>query len=221
MIAGMRRTACLASLVVLLAMPPAHGQGPAAGVVLIARPTLDDPNFAESVLLLIYHDSNGSLGILLNRPTNLRPGRVFPDVEALADYADTVFFGGPLEPSQLLVTLRDPPPGTVDGDPVVEDVYVTADASVVQRVGSRLGVERVRLYAGHAAWGPGQLQAEVDAGDWSLVPGDVDLVFAAEPLELWRATATRTDALIARSAPDRGFGLTPPRGRAASGSNQR
>jgi putative transcriptional regulator len=166
-------------------------------VLLVARPTLDDPNFAESVLLVVYHDNNGSLGVLLNRPTNLRPSRVFPDVEALASYADPVFFGGPLEPRQVLVLLRDPPPGTVPGDALIEDVYITADASVVERLGSRLGVERVRLYAGHAAWGPGQLQGEIDAGDWSLLPGHVDLVFAAEPLELWRATATRPDALIA------------------------
>jgi putative transcriptional regulator len=202
MMTGMLRTACLVLLALLLATPAARAQGPAAGVVLVSRPALDDPNFTESVLLLIYHDSNGSLGILLNRPTNLRPSRVFPDVEALADYPDTVFFGGPLEPSQVLVALRDPPPGTVDGDPVIDDVYITADASVVERLGARLGADRMRLYAGHAAWGPGQLQGEIDAGDWSLMPGHVDLVFATEPLELWRATATRTDALIAGGEPN-------------------
>ena len=126
MIAGMLRTVCLASLVLSFAIPAA-AQGPAAGVLLVARPALDDPNFAESVVLVIYHDSNGSLGILLNRPTNLRPSRVFSDVEALAGYSDPVFFGGPLEPRQVLVLLRDPPPGTVPGDPLIEDVYVTAD----------------------------------------------------------------------------------------------
>jgi putative transcriptional regulator len=197
MIAGMLRAACLVSLALLLLAPAARAQGPAVGVLLVARPALDDPNFSESVLLIVYHDSNGSLGIFLNRPTNLRPSRVFPEVEALAEYSDDVFFGGPLEPRQILVLLRDPPPGTVAGDPVLDDVYITADASVVARLGSRLGHEHVRLYAGHAAWGPGQLQDEIDAGDWSLVPGHVDLVFAADPLELWRATATRPDALIA------------------------
>lgn len=212
MIAGMLRTVCLASLVLSFAIPAA-AQGPAAGVLLVARPALDDPNFAESVVLVIYHDSNGSLGILLNRPTNLRPSRVFSDVEALAGYSDPVFFGGPLEPRQVLVLLRDPPPGTVPGDPLIEDVYITADASVVERLGPRLGVERVRLYAGHAAWGPGQLQGEIDAGDWSLLPGHVDLVFAAEPLELWRETATRRDALIA--------GISRPHARAAGESGPR
>jgi putative transcriptional regulator len=202
MIAGMLRAACLILVVLLLATPAAHAQGPAVGVVLVSRPALDDPNFRESVLLLIYHDSNGSLGILLNRPTNLRPSRVFPDVEALAAYSDTVFFGGPLEPSQVLVALRDPPPGTVDGDPVVDDVYITADAAVIESLSSQLGADRMRVYAGHAAWGPGQLQGEIDSGDWSLMPGNVDLVFAAEPLELWNATATRTDALIAGERTD-------------------
>jgi putative transcriptional regulator len=198
----MLRIACLVLVALLLATPAAQAQGPAVGVVLVSRPALDDPNFRESVLLLIYHDSNGSLGILLNRPTNLRPSRVFPNVEALADYSDVVFFGGPLEPSQALVALRDPPPGTVDGDPVVDGVYITADASVVESLASRLGADRMRIYAGHAAWGPGQLQGEIDSGDWSLMPGHVDLVFAAEPLELWNATATRTDALIAGDEPN-------------------
>jgi putative transcriptional regulator len=202
MIADMLRTVGLVSLALLLATSAAQAQGPAVGMVLVSRPALADPNFRESVLLLIYHDSNGSLGILLNRPTNLRPSRVFPDVEALANYPDAVFFGGPLEPSQVLVALRDPPPGTVDGDPVVESVYITADASVIESLSSRLGADRMRVYAGHAAWGPGQLQGEIDAGDWSLTPGHVDLVFAAEPLELWDATATRTDALIAGGEPN-------------------
>jgi putative transcriptional regulator len=198
----MLRIACVVLVALLLATPAAQAQGPGVGVVLVSRPALDDPNFRESVLLLIYHDSNGSLGILLNRPTNLRPSRVFPNVEALADYSDAVFFGGPLEPSQALVALRDPPPGTVDGDPVVDGVYITADASVVESLASRLGADRMRIYAGHAAWGPGQLQGEIDAGDWSLMPGHVDLVFAAEPLELWQATATRTNALIAGDSPN-------------------
>jgi putative transcriptional regulator len=195
MIAGMLRAACLVSLALLGAA--ARAQGPEVGTLLVSRPALEDPNFSESVLLIVYHDSNGSLGIFLNRPTNLRPSRVFPEVQALAGYTDSVFYGGPLEPRQVLVLLRDPPSGTVAGDPVIDGVYITADASVVERLGPRLGVERVRLYAGHAAWGPGQLQGEIDSGDWSLVPGHVDLVFAAEPLELWRATATRPDALIA------------------------
>jgi putative transcriptional regulator len=202
MIAGMIRTACLVLVALLLVTTAVRAQGPAVGVVLVSRPALNDPNFTESVLLLIYHDSNGSLGILLNRPTNLRPSRVFPNVEALADYTDAVFFGGPLEPSQALVALRDPPPGTVDGDPVVDGVYITADASLVESLASELGADRMRVYAGHAAWGPGQLQGEIDAGDWSLMPGHVDLVFAAEPLELWHATATRPDALIAGDEPN-------------------
>ena len=166
----------------------------------MARPTLEDPNFATSVLLLVYHDSNGSLGILLNRPTNLRPSRVFPDLDVLADYVDPVFLGGPLEPSRVLMLLRDPPPGTVDGDPVVDDVYIAADPAVLETDGLPLDAERVRLYAGHAAWGPGQLQDEIDRGDWSLVQGRANLVFTTEPLELWRATSAQPAGLIAQSA---------------------
>lgn len=193
----MLRIAYLTALALLLLTSPARAQGPAVGMLLVARPALEDPNFAESVLILVYHDSNGSLGIFLNRPTNLRPSRVFPELEALAGYTDNVFLGGPLEPRQLLMMLRAPAPGIVEGDPLVEDVYITADAGVLEHYESRLDAEHVRLYAGHAAWGPGQLQGEIDAGDWALLPGRADLIFAAEPLELWHTTATLHDGLIA------------------------
>jgi putative transcriptional regulator len=193
----MRSIAYLVVLASALLAPAARAEAPAAGMLLVATPELEDPNFAESVLLLIYHDDNGSLGIFLNRPTNLHPRLVFPDLEALADYADSVFLGGPLEPRQVLVLLRDPPPGAVEGGPVIEGVHVTADTAVLERHESRLDDEHVRLYAGHAAWGPGQLQGEIDDGDWTLTPGRADLVFTPEPLELWRATARRSDGLIA------------------------
>ena len=216
----MLRTVCLVLLAVL-ATSAAWAQTPAAGVLLVARPELEDPNFAASVLLLVYHDTNGSLGIFLNRPTNLPPSRVFPDIAALADYADTVFLGGPLEPSRVLMLLRDPPPGTADGDPVVDDVYIAADPAVLERYGTRLDADRVRLYAGHAAWGPGQLQGEIDAGDWSLVPGRADLVFTAEPLELWRATSAQHTGLIALSEGDSSSAFSRPRGHAAGESGPR
>jgi putative transcriptional regulator len=193
----MRSMACLVLLASAVLALAARAETPAAGMLLVATSTLEDPNFAESVLLIIYHDDNGSLGIFVNRPTNLRPSRVFPDLEALADYADSVFLGGPVDPRQALMLLRDPPPGAVPGEPVVPGVYITADASVLERYESRLDDEHVRLYAGHAAWGPGQLQAEIDDGDWTVMPGRADLVFTAEPLELWRATARHGSGLVA------------------------
>jgi putative transcriptional regulator len=213
------RIACLRLFALLaLATPAAEAQAPAEGMLLVATPTLADPNFAASVVLLVYHDSNGSLGIFLNRPTNLRPSRVFPDLEAVQDLTDTVFFGGPLEPSQVLLLLRDPPAGAVDSNPVVDDVYITADATVLESYESNVDSERVRLYAGHAAWGPGQLQDEIDRGDWNLALGHADLVFTAEPLELWRRTATQSAGLVAsRGNPSLGFSPQPEHAVGASG----
>jgi putative transcriptional regulator len=179
-------------LVVLLVAARAGAQAPNAGTLLVSTGALEDPNFAESVLLMIHHDNDGSLALLVNRPTNLAPSRVFPDEPALARYSARLFLGGPLAPQQLLVLLRDPPPEVADGSPVLDDVLLSADPEVLDSLDARsIGTDRVRLFAGHAAWGPGQLDAEIATGSWRVVPGRAELVFAREPLELWQELTRR------------------------------
>ena len=178
----------------------AQAQVPSAGSLLVATPKLADPNFAESVLLMVHHDDDGSIGVLVNRPTNLDPASVFPDVPALERYQSKLYLGGPVAPSQMLLLLRAPAAGRVEGPPLLDDVYVSADPSVLDEYPEpRFDATLVRLYAGHAAWGPGQLEDEIARGDWYIVPGRADLIFTPEPLELWRQVERSSAGLVARS----------------------
>jgi putative transcriptional regulator len=185
----------------IAAAAAAQAQVPSAGSLLVATPELADPNFTESVLLMVHHDDNGSIGVLVNRPTNLDPASVFPDVPLLDQYDGKLYLGGPVAPSQLLLLLRAAAAGRVEGPPLIDDVYVSADPGVLEDFPEpRIDATLVRLYAGHATWGPGQLEDEIARGDWHVVAGRAELVFTREPLELWRQVERSTEGLVARSS---------------------
>jgi putative transcriptional regulator len=177
-----------AALVALLALPvPASAQSVRSGTLLVASPQLTDPNFARSVVLVVRHESEGSIGIVLNRPTNLEPKTVFPQLaERVGGYSGRLFRGGPVSPTQLLFLVRGLAAATVSGPEVLDKVFLSIDEeSLADMTRLAEGTAELRLYAGHAAWAPGQLDAEVRAGGWQLVTGTADLVFHEQPDELW------------------------------------
>jgi putative transcriptional regulator len=186
------RAAFVAGLVATLA---AIGAGPSRaaaqdvtnGSLLVAAPALSDPNFARAVVLVLRSDENGALGVILNRPTNLEPGVVFPELkEGVGTYDGKLYRGGPISPTQLLILVRGLAAATVNGPEVLEKVFLSIDTDALGEM-TRLadGTDELRVYAGHAAWAPGQLEAEVRGGGWEIVPGTADLVFSADPGELW------------------------------------
>jgi len=185
------------ALAMAMLAPAAHAQTPAPGHLLVAAPELESQMFAESVLLIVHHDDDGSLGIFVNRPTNLEPAGVFPDIAALEAYEGALFLGGPIGPRQLLLLLRAPGGFGEDARAVFGDVYLSADPDVLTALPA--AGAQARVYAGHAAWGPGQLAAEIAAGDWQIVRASADLVFARDPLELW-ARISRVGAELAVDA---------------------
>lgn len=183
----------------LAAAGSAAAQPAEQGSLLVASPTMPDPSFSESVLLLLRHDENGSLGVLINRPTTLAPSAVFDELTALAGYDGTLFYGGPVLPTRLLLLLRHPPPALTEGVPVFGDVFVSGDPSLLERADGWVGRSSdLRLYAGHMAWEPEQLDAEIAAGHWTVVDGRADQVFSDQPLELWqRALGAGGEVVVA------------------------
>lgn len=153
---------------------------------LVASRGLGDPNFARSVVLLLHHDADSAMGIIVNRPTRVRPQEVLPDVEALADYPAPVFFGGPVMVERLLVLFKsDDPPG--DAEPVAEDVFVTASRTTLDELSAGdARPDRLRVFAGHAGWGPGQLDREIADGGWHVVPARMEEIFGQERGPDWR-----------------------------------
>ncbi len=152
----------------------------APGQFLVASRGLGDPNFARSVVLLLRHDADGAMGIIVNRPTRVSAQEVLPGVDALAAYPAPVFFGGPVMVERLLVLMRsDTPPA--DAEPVTGDVYVTASRTTIEALAAEdASPDRLRVFAGHAGWGPGQLDREIADGGWHVVPARIDDVFGLD-----------------------------------------
>ena len=172
---------------VCAAAAPAAAQTLTNGTLLVASPELADPNFARSVILVLRHDDEGTIGVVLNRPTNLVPATIFPELGAnIGGYEGNLFRGGPIAPTRVLYIVRGLAAATVSGPEVLDKVFLSIDdESLPDMVRLADGTNDLRLYAGHAAWVPGQLQAEINAGGWELLPGSPELVFHADPGGLW------------------------------------
>jgi putative transcriptional regulator len=167
------------------------------GVLLVAGPDLEDPNFARSVVLVLRHDDNGTIGIVLNRVTSILPAKVFPELEAgLGGYSGTLYRGGPVGPTRMVFLVRGLAAATVQGPEIVDKVFLAGDPDTLGEI-TRLasGPDELRMYAGHAEWTPGQLQGEIRNGGWNIVAATAELVFA-DPRRLWDQLATRGDEVV-------------------------
>lgn len=143
-------------------------------------------------MLLVHHDDDGSIGIMINRPTNLQPAEVYPDITGAATYDGALYFGGPLASNRPFLLARRTAALQDSSIRIIEDVYLSGDASLLNVLDE---IERTdafsRIYAGSAQWGPGQLREEVDSGSWTVVPANAGLVFFAEPEALWTQLSSR------------------------------
>jgi putative transcriptional regulator len=157
------------------------------GTLLVASPQLTDVDFSRAVVLILQHDDNGTIGVMLNRPTNLVPATVFPELaQDLGSYDGRLFRGGPVAPTRLLYIVRGLAAATVTGPEVLDKVFLSIeDAALPEMVRLADGTNDLRLYAGHATWAPGQLQAQIGAGGWQVLLGTPELVFDEDPGSLW------------------------------------
>ncbi len=164
----------------------------ARGRLLVASPRLQDPNFDRSVVLVLEHDQDGTLGLVLNRPT------ITPVAEILAPWAEcadqappaVVFGGGPVSPDVAVglagLSTASDDPGSL---PVVGRIGLV-DLSTAPST-QALPVMPVRVFAGYAGWGPGQLGAEMAEGAWFVVDAQAQDLVAKEPADLWRSVLRR------------------------------
>jgi putative transcriptional regulator len=177
----------------------AWSQTPAVGRVLVANPAMDDPNFQESVMMIVFHDANiGTAGVFLNRPTWVDPAEAFPDVDGLSEYDGPLYLGGPVAPTEVW-TLLELGNTALDGiQRLAGPIHVSLDPEVLSAIDfAAQGSPRVRVYAGRAEWGPGQLADEIAAGDWRLVSARPEDVFADDPESLWQRMPLVSDGVTA------------------------
>jgi putative transcriptional regulator len=159
---------------------------PAKGNFLVASRSIRDPRFAETVILLIEYGPGGAMGLMINRPSRIKLSSVLPKIKGLKQRADTVYFGGPVNTSQmfLLIRSRSLPRDSVH---IFEDIYASASLSELERLTENPSPDgKFHAYAGYAGWGPGQLDRELLRGDWHVLRADSRSVFDKKPSDLWQ-----------------------------------
>jgi putative transcriptional regulator len=172
--------------------------GSLAGRLLLASTTLEDPNFLRTVVLIGLHSEEGALGLVLNRPSTSTVAAAVPQLEELVDDAEPVFVGGPVQSSSIVMLAEfvDPEPA---GLLVLGRIGLPAPEASLEDLAA--ATSRRRVYAGYAGWGEGQLDAELDRGDWIEQDALPEDVFCEQPEQLWSSALTRKGghyALLAR-----------------------
>ncbi|MEZ5063680.1 MAG: YqgE/AlgH family protein [bacterium] len=171
------------------------------GTFLIASPLLRDPNFVHSVVLMCEHGDDGSWGLVLNRRTDASLGELVDSISSPPALAAGVHWGGPVETSRLQVLhrLRRTFDESLD---ICDGVGLGLTLDDLRRVASRelLPGEALRAYVGHAGWGAGQLDAELDTGSWIVCTADERFVFDIPAETVWdhalRALGPRYETLV-------------------------
>jgi len=175
---------------------PVQGKDPddlGLGKVLVASRDLGDPNFAETVILLVHYDHQGVIGMMLNRRTDVPISRVLKEIKGAKDISDPVYLGGPVEIPSVFGLLRTKE--KVDAaEHVFGGVYwISAKATLEKAISSHPEPGVFHVYLGYAGWTPEQLRAEVRVGAWFIFPADEQTVFNANPGSLWREMIKRTE----------------------------
>ena len=173
------------------------------GRLLVATPSVGDPNFSGSVVLLLEHSDDGAMGVVLNRPSEIDVADHLPGWTDVVVSPSVVFLGGPVSPNAALCLARVESYLHEGWDPLIGQVG-TVDLSLDPARAAR-GVAEVRIFAGYSGWGPGQLEAEIADGGWFVVDADPCDVLCPLPDDLWREVLRRqkgTVALFAEYPPD-------------------
>lgn len=164
------------------------------GVLLVASPSLEDPNFRQAVVLVVEHGSEGTIGLILNRSTNVLLSKALPNIAVLKGTSYQLFAGGPVEPSRflLLFRLKEPP---ADARSVFDGVYLGRTPKALERIVTQAKPnETFRAFAGFAAWAPRQLEAEMLLGAWAILPADSVGIFDKDPATFWQDCISRLQA---------------------------
>ncbi|MGH2589557.1 MAG: YqgE/AlgH family protein [Actinomycetota bacterium] len=157
------------------------------GSLIVAGPSLWDPNFRRAVVLIGHHDDEGAVGVVLNRASEVEVAAAAPPLAGLVGLGERLFMGGPIQPQAAVVVADFEHPERAE---VVAfgSIGFLPDEVDPEEIGA---LRRVRVFAGYAGWGPGQLEREVDEGSWIVEPARPDDVFTEEQDQLWSDVVRR------------------------------
>jgi putative transcriptional regulator len=195
--------AFLAASAAVLAAQTTRTTELAAGKLLVASRDLGDPNFAQTIVLLVHYDEEGVIGLVLNRRTKVPISSALEEVQGARDRSDPIYVGGPVGRSGILALLRSrtKPEGA---EHVFGDVYLLAKAGVLEKaMAAGTQPDSLHVYAGYAGWTERQLEGEVELGAWYIFSGDATVVFSKRPELEWSRLIARTEQQVARSPAQR------------------
>ena len=158
---------------------------PLTTILLVARAELPDSNFKDSVVLVMNNIGPAPAGVIINRPMRIAVSRLFPDLERLAQLDDKLYFGGPVEIESVSFLFRaDTPPE--HATQVLDSVYFSTNRELLRKLlGRDKPMDSLRIFIGHSGWAPGQLEAEIARGDWTLAPAETDAIFGGKSEHPW------------------------------------
>lgn len=179
----------------------ASAEGPLApekGVFLVAKNDIESGPFHHAVVLLLAHGEEGTVGLIVNRETEIPLAKALPELEKPASHE--LYFGGPVDLSGLMYLFRASGPSE-DADHVMGDVYYSGERKLLQELlDAETTREDLHLFIGHAGWAPGQLDGELVRGSWDVVRADAFTVFGKDPATMWHELS-KDSRVIARSLP--------------------
>jgi putative transcriptional regulator len=161
------------------------------GKFLVASRDLLDPNFHETVVLLADYGTGGASGLVINRPSRTTLADLLPGEESLRPRNDTIYIGGPVGQNRLILLIRSPSKPT-GSHALFDDVYISGSASTLRGLTDEREDTVFRAYMGYTGWGPGQLESEVERGDWRIVPAEAAAIFEEPSKSIWRKLIERS-----------------------------
>jgi putative transcriptional regulator len=168
------------------------------GNLLVSSPSLHDPNFRKTVVLVAHHDAEGAMGLVLSRPSTVSATDAVPALDGLPGSSDVVFVGGPVQPETFMVLAE-----FEDVEEAAASIFGTVGFMAAEADPEQLSIRRLRLFSGYAGWAPDQLEAELEEEAWIVEPVDPDDPFHED--DLWPVALRRKGgeyALLARMPVD-------------------
>lgn len=175
------------------ALPGTSSGKPGPGMFLVARRALDGSHFGQSVIYLVEHDEDGTLGLIVNRASAISLSEAVPDIEDKRATAHALYYGGPVGLPMILMLVRSElaTEGMVH---VAADVYISSDRGVLEEVlAAKKPASELHFYIGYSGWAGGQLDSELERGSWHVVAAGPDAVFSGETDSLWERLIERLE----------------------------
>ena len=161
--------------------------------LLLATPELLDTNFCRAVILILEHQNEGAIGVVLNRPTDHYSVDVMPKWNQCLDSDPRLYWGGPVQEESLLALALSADP---HGDASDETIFLIEVLNLNQELLDTANLLSTRLYSGYAGWSAGQLDTEISTGGWIVADSDDSDPFTEDPDALWGSILSRQTGFI-------------------------